>query len=140
MIKAGKDTIVLVPEISLTPQTIERFVGRFGSNVAVLHSKLSYGERFDEWRKIKEGKVKIAIGARSAVFAPFNNLGLIIIDEEHETSYKSGMNPKYSAYEVARKRCDMEGSSLILGTATPSVETYNSVLNGEIKLFVLKKN
>ena len=139
MIKAGKDTIVLVPEISLTPQTIERFVGRFGSNVAVLHSKLSYGERFDEWRKIKEGKVKIAIGARSAVFAPFNNLGLIIIDEEHETSYKSGMNPKYSAYEVARKRCDMEGSSLILGTATPSVETYNSVLNGEIKLFVLKK-
>lgn len=139
MIKMDKETIVLVPEISLTPQTIERFVGRFGNNVAVLHSKLSYGERFDQWRKIKEGKVKIAVGARSAIFAPFNNLGLIIIDEEHESTYKSSMNPKYHAMEVAEKRCEQSGAYLVMGTATPSIESYYKAKKGEIKLLYLDK-
>ncbi|KPU28276.1 primosome assembly protein PriA [Caloranaerobacter sp. TR13] len=134
MLNQDKDSIVLVPEISLTPQTVERFVGRFGDKVAILHSRLSIGERYDEWRKIKEGKVKIVVGARSAVFAPFSNLGLIIIDEEHENSYKSSMNPKYSAIEVAEKRCDLENAALILGSATPSIETYYRTKNGDFKL------
>lgn len=137
IIASGKEAIVLVPEISLTPQTVERFVGRFGDNVAVLHSKLSNGERFDEWRRIKEGKVKIAVGARSAVFAPFNNLGIIIIDEEHENSYKSSMNPKYDAIKIAEKRCEIERASLVLGTATPSIETYYRAKSSEIKLLTL---
>ncbi|NLJ98337.1 MAG: primosomal protein N' [Tissierellia bacterium] len=139
MIKDDKDTIILVPEISLTPQTIERFVGRFGDNVAVLHSRLSYGERFDQWRKIKNGKVKIVVGARSAIFAPFNNLGLIIIDEEHETTYKSSMNPKYNAIEVAEKRCEQVGAYLVKGSATPSIESYYKSKNGDIKLLKLEK-
>lgn len=134
MLSQDKDSIVLVPEISLTPQTVERFVGRFGNKVAILHSRLSIGERYDEWRKIKEGKVKIVVGARSAVFAPFNNLGLIIIDEEHENSYKSSMNPKYSTIEVAEKRCDLENAALVLGSATPSIETYYRAKKGDFKL------
>lgn len=138
-LKLGKDTIVLVPEISLTPQTINRFVGRFGDNVAVLHSKLSQGERFDQWRSIREGKVKIAIGARSAIFAPFNNLGLIIIDEEHETTYKSGMNPKYHAVEVAQMRCQRSNAVLIRGSATPSIESYYESSIGNIKLLELTR-
>lgn len=137
MIKLNKESIILVPEISLTPQTIDRFVGRFGDLVAVLHSKLSYGERFDEWRKIKEGKVKIVVGARSAVFAPFKNLGLIIIDEEHETTYKSSRNPKYNTIEVAGKRVDMEKSTLVLGSATPSLESYYNSLKGDFRLLEL---
>lgn len=139
MIEKGKDVIVLVPEISLTPQTIDRFVGRFGDNVAVLHSRLSQGERFDEWRKIQEGKVKIAIGARSAVFAPFNNLGLIIIDEEHESTYKSSMSPKYDAIEVAKKRCEQVGGYLVRGSATPSVESYYECEKKDIMLLSLDK-
>lgn len=137
MLLKGKDSIILVPEISLTPQTIDRFVGRFGDQVAVLHSKLSQGERFDQWRSIKENKFKIVIGARSAVFAPFNNLGLIIIDEEHETTYKSGQNPKYDTIEVAKKRVDLENATLVMGTATPSIETYYKAKNGEIMLLEL---
>ncbi|KNF08737.1 primosomal protein N [Gottschalkia purinilytica] len=137
ILELGKETIVLVPEISLTPQTVERFVGRFGDKVAVLHSRLSLGERYDEWRKIKEKKVKIVVGARSAIFAPFENLGLIIIDEEHETSYKSSMNPKYSAIEVAEKRCNIEGATLILGSATPDIESYYRAKKGELKLLTL---
>lgn len=136
-LEKGKDVIVLVPEISLTPQTVERFAGRFGENVAVLHSRLSYGERFDEWRRIREGKVQIVVGARSAIFAPFKNLGLVVIDEEHENSYKSSMNPKYDAIEVAEKRCNIEGATLIMGTATPSIETYYRAVNGEIGLITL---
>ena len=134
MLYRNKDSIILVPEISLTPQTIDRFVGRFGDQVAVLHSRLSQGERFDQWRKIKEEKVKIVIGARSAVFAPFNNLGLIIIDEEHETTYKSGQNPKYDTIEVAKKRADLEGGTLVMGTATPSLETYYKAQKGQVIL------
>ena len=139
MIKEGKESIILVPEISLTPQTIERFVGRFGDQVAVLHSKLSFGERFDQWRKIKEGRVKIVVGARSAIFAPFNNLGLIIIDEEHESTYKSNMNPKYDAIEVAEKRCQQVGAYLVKGSATPSIESYYKARQGHIKLLTLDK-
>ena len=139
MIENKKQSIVLVPEISLTPQTVERFVGRFGKKVAVLHSRLSLGERFDEWCRIKEGKVNIVVGARSAIFAPFNNLGLIIIDEEHETSYKSSMDPKYNTYEVAQKLCELEDASLVLGSATPSIETYYKGINGNIKLLTLSK-
>ncbi|MFA7411359.1 MAG: primosomal protein N', partial [Tissierellaceae bacterium] len=139
MLKMGKDSIVLVPEISLTPQTIDRFVGRFGDLVALLHSKLSYGERFDEWRKIKEGRAKIVIGARSAVFAPFKNLGLIIIDEEHESSYKSSQSPKYNTIEVAGKRAQLESGFLVVGSATPSLETYFSSLHGDYLLLELKE-
>lgn len=139
MIKMGKETIILVPEIALTPQTIDRFVGRFKEEVAVLHSKLSYGERFDQWRKIKEGHVKIVVGARSAVFAPFNNLGLIIIDEEHETTYKSSMNPKYNTIEVAEKRCEQVGGYLVKGSATPSLESYYKSKNEDVKLLNLDK-
>lgn len=139
MIKKGKGSIVLVPEISLTPQTIDRFVGRFGDLVAVIHSRLSPGERFDEWRRIKNNKAKIVVGARSAVFAPFENLGLIVIDEEHESTYKSSQNPKYDTIEVASKRVDIEGASLVLGSATPSLESYYKALNGHMKLLELEK-
>lgn len=137
VLEAGKQAIVLVPEISLTPQTVERFAGRFRDNVAVLHSRLSHGERYDEWRKIKEGEVQIVVGARSAIFAPFDNLAFIIIDEEHEASYKSSMNPKYSAIEVGEKRCEVEGATLVLGSATPSIESYYKAKQGEYKLLEL---
>ncbi|AFS78693.1 primosome assembly protein PriA [Gottschalkia acidurici 9a] len=137
ILKLEKQAIVLVPEISLTPQTVERFAGRFEGNVAVLHSGLSLGERYDEWRKIKEGRVQIVVGARSAIFAPFDNLGIIIIDEEHETSYKSSTNPKYNTIEVAEKRCDIEDAILILGSATPSIETYYNAKLGKLNLLTL---
>ena len=139
MLRRNKDTIILVPEISLTPQTIDRFVGRFGAQVAVLHSRLSQGERFDQWRSIKEGSVKIVVGARSAIFAPFKHLGLIVIDEEHENTYKSTQNPKYDTIEVALKRNELEKSILVMGTATPSIETYYYALSGKYKLLELKE-
>lgn len=139
VIDAGKQAIVLVPEISLTPQMMERFRGRFGSEVAVLHSRLSLGERYDQWRLIREGSVKVAVGARSAVFAPFDKLGMIIIDEEHETSYKSELTPKYSASDVARRRCLDEGAALVLGSATPSVVTFFKAQKGETALVKLNE-
>lgn len=139
MLKKNRDSIILVPEISLTPQTIDRFIGRFGDNVAILHSRLSQGERFDQWRLIKEGRVKIVVGARSAIFAPFKNLGLIVIDEEHESTYKSSQNPKYDTIEVASKRVELEDAMLLLGTATPSIETYYKALKGEIDLLELRE-
>ncbi len=129
-----KRAILLVPEISLTPQMVERFVSRFGKRVAVMHSRLSLGERFDQWRLISEGKVDVVVGARSAVFAPVTNLGLIIIDEEHESSYKSESQPRYNAKEVAQKRCEINNALLLYGSATPSVDTYYKALNGEIEL------
>lgn len=132
-LKLGRQGIVLVPEISLTPQMIRRFVGRFGDTVAVMHSGLSDGEKYDEWRRISQGKAKVAVGARSAIFAPFNNLGIIIIDEEHEHTYKSETRPKYDAREIAKKRCEIEGCKLLLGSATPTIESYyraqNELLN-----------
>lgn len=119
----GKEAIVLVPEISLTPQMVERFKGRFGNLVAVLHSRLSNGERYDEWRKITRKQVKVVIGARSAIFAPFTKIGLIIIDEEHESSYKQEESPKYHTRDVAVKRASMQGAVVVLGSATPSLES-----------------
>ncbi|PLT46336.1 Helicase PriA essential for oriC/DnaA-independent DNA replication [Paenibacillus pasadenensis] len=123
-LELGREAIVLVPEISLTPQMVERFKGRFGDEVAVLHSRLSSGERYDEWRRIRRGGAKVAIGARSAVFAPFARLGLIVIDEEHESSYKQEETPKYHARDVAVQRARQHGAVVVLGSATPSLETY----------------
>ena len=133
----GKSAIILVPEIALTPQMIERFKGRFGVNVALFHSKLSDGERFDEWFRVKEGKAKVIVGARSAIFLPAKNLGLIIIDEEHENTYKSEQNPKYQPQEVAEYLSELKGCKVILGSATPSIETYYRALTGEMKLLEL---
>lgn len=133
----GKSAIILVPEIALTPQMIERFKGRFGVNVALFHSKLSDGERFDEWFRVKEGKAKVIVGARSAIFLPTKNLGLIIIDEEHENTYKSEQNPKYQTKEVAEYLSELKGCKVILGSATPSIETYYRALTGEMKLLEL---
>lgn len=122
VIRQGKTAIMLVPEISLTPQTVRRFVGRFGKErTAVLHSRLSLGQRYDEWMRIRKGEVSIVIGARSAVFAPLSNIGVIILDEEHETSYKSDKTPKYDTLEVAAKRMGQHQGLVILGSATPSV-------------------
>ena len=137
-LKEGKSAIVLVPEISLTPQMIERFKGRFGKDVALFHSKLSQGERFDEWYRIKRGEARLVVGARSAIFLPLDNLGIIIIDEEHENTYKSEQNPKYSTKEVAKFLSEIKGCKYILGSATPSIETYYEALNGKLELVEIK--
>ncbi len=134
----GKQVIVLVPEISLTPQTVSRFVGRFGARVAVLHSNLSDGERYDQWQQIKGGAADIVVGPRSAIFAPFPNLGLIVIDEEHETSYKQdAAQPFYNARDVAVKRSGLVGCPLILGSATPSLESFYCAQQGKYTLLKL---
>ena len=135
----GKGAIVLVPEISLTPQTVERFKARFSSGplqtlVAVLHSHLSAGERHDEWHKIRQGRARIVIGARSAIFAPVDPLGLIIVDEEHEHSYKQEESPRYHARDVAVVRGRMEGAVVVLGSATPSMESFYNCAKGKIPL------
>ncbi len=135
----GRESIVLVPEISLTPQTVRRFRSRFGDRVSVLHSRLTEGERFDEWTKVSEGLVKIVIGARSALFAPFRKLGLIIVDEEHESSYKQGSAPRYHARDVAVMRGVKEGAVVVLGTATPSFESYSNALQGKYVYAELKE-
>ena len=134
MLNNDKGAIVLVPEIALTPQMIEKFKGRFGTNVALFHSRLSDGERFDEWYRVKEGKAKLVIGARSALFLPVMNLGLIIIDEEHENTYKSEHNPKYHAREVSEFICELKNCKLIMGSATPSIESYYKALQGQYEL------
>ena len=134
----GKSAIILVPEIALTPQMIERFKGRFGKNVALFHSKLSPGERYDEWFRIKKGEASLVVGARSAIFLPLNKLGLIIVDEEHENTYKSDHNPKYSTKEVAKFLSNLKDCKYILGSATPSIETYFEAQNGEIELIEIK--
>lgn len=135
----GKTVIVLVPEISLTPQTFSIFAGRYGDDVAVLHSGLSMGERYDEWKRIFDGKVKVVIGTRSAVFAPVKNLGLIIIDEEQEHTYKSEMSPRYNAKDVAKFRCSYNNAFLLLASATPSVETFAKAKSGQLLLCELKE-
>ncbi|TYS16337.1 primosomal protein N' [Rossellomorea vietnamensis] len=135
----GKEAIVLVPEISLTPQMVDRFKGRFGNDVAVLHSGLSIGEKYDEWRKIQRKEVKVVVGARSAVFAPFENLGIIIIDEEHETSYKQEENPRYHARDVAIYRAGQYSCPVILGSATPAMETFARAQKGVYTLLTLSK-
>lgn len=134
----GKKVIVLVPEISLTPQTFSIFTLRYGKNVAVLHSGLSIGERHDEWKRIREGNVSVVIGTRSAIFAPVDNLGLVIIDEEQEHTYKSEMSPRYNAKDVARFRCAYHNAFLVLASATPSVETYAKAIQGQMLLCELK--
>ncbi len=131
----GMSAIVLVPEISLTPQMVERFKSRFGDEVAVLHSRLSAGQRYDQWRLIRDGKKRVVVGARSAVFAPLERLGIIIIDEEHESSYKSETTPKYHARDIARERCIANNALLLYGSATPSVETYYRAARGEIGIY-----
>ena len=137
-LKQNKTAIVLVPEISLTPQMIDRFIARFDKEeIAVIHSKLSIGERYDEWNKIKEGKAKIVIGARSAIFAPVQNIGIIIIDEEHDSSYKSEAVPKYDAKEIAKKLAKENKCPLILGSATPDLNTYYKSKQGKITLLEL---
>ena len=136
----GRSAIVLVPEISLTPQTVERFKGRFAEAqdaVAVLHSHLSEGERHDEWHKIHSGRARIVIGARSAVFAPLKNLGLIIVDEEHETTYKQEEAPRYHARDVAVVRARIEKCVAVLGSATPSLESYHNATTGKYQLATL---
>lgn len=137
-LEKGKGAIILVPEISLTPQMIERFKGRFGADVALFHSKLSVGERFDEWFRVTEGKANLVIGARSAIFMPVNNLGLIVLDEEHENTYKSEQNPKYDTREVAEFLAEINDCRFILGSATPSYESYYKAENGMLEHVTLK--
>jgi primosomal protein N' (replication factor Y) len=133
-LEQGRDAIVMVPEISLTPQTVRRFASRFGSKVAVLHSALSSGERRDEWYRIRSGEAKVVIGPRSAVFAPLGKLGLIIVDEEHETSYKQEETPRYNARDIAVLRGAIENAKVVLGSATPSLETWKNAIEGKYAL------
>ncbi len=137
VLAAGKDAVMLVPEISLTPQVVGIFAARFGNKITVTHSRLSDGERYDQWRKVLHGDVSIIIGPRSAVFAPFKRLGVIIIDEEHENTYKSDLSPKYSTRDVALERGRLTGAQVILGSATPSIETYYDAQNGSLELIEL---
>ena len=133
----GKNAIMLVPEISLTPQIMSNFKNRFGDLVALLHSGLSAGERFDEWKRLFSGQARIAIGARSAIFAPLENLGIIIVDEEHEQSYISESNPRYDTHDVAMYRAKANGCPLVLGSATPSIDSYKKAKDGEYELIEL---
>ena len=137
VISSGKTAIMLVPEIALTPQMLKQLRSRFGDHAAILHSGLSAGERFDEWWRLRNGEARIAIGARSAVFAPVENLGLIIIDEEHDGSYTSESAPRYATIDVAIERARLSGAKVLLGSATPSVESYNKAVNGEYNLIEL---
>ena len=138
VLKEGKEVIVLVPEISLTPQMVNIFKSRFKNSVAILHSGLSDGEKYDEWRKIERKEVNIVIGARSAVFAPFTNIGLIVLDEEHSDTYKQDNNPKYDAIDISIKRAKTHNCPIILGSATPSIESYTRAKLGTYKLLELK--
>ncbi len=139
VINKGKTAIMLVPEISLTPQIVDRFVTRFGEDVAILHSGLSDYEKYDEYRKIMNGKVKIVVGARSAIFAPLNDVGIIVIDEEHSTTYKQDNNPRYHARDVAILRGKYHNAPVILGSATPSLESFARANKGVYKLLTLTK-
>lgn len=127
----GKDAIILVPEISLTPQTVGRFYSRFKENIAVLHSALSTGERYDEWRRAQRGEVRIVVGARSAIFAPLKNVGVIVVDEEHDSSYKQGETPRYHGRDVAIMRAHLSRAVCVLGSATPSIESYYNSQHGK---------
>ena len=138
VINEGKQAIVLVPEISLTPQIVGRFISRFGDKVSFTHSRMNQGERFDQWKKAREGEICIMIGPRSALFTPFSNIGVIIIDEEHESSYKSDTSPKYDTVETAKKLSDITDSLLVLGSATPDICTYYKCMTGEYDMAELK--
>ena len=139
VISAGRSVIVLIPEISLTYQTVMRFYRRFGDRVSTLHSRLSDGERYDQFERAKNHEIDIMIGPRSALFTPFDDLGLIVIDEEHESSYKSDQMPKYHARDVAIRLAKLHNASVVLGSATPSVESYNAATEGKYKLYTLNK-
>lgn len=139
VLRQGKEAIMLIPEIALTFQTVSRFYRRFGGKVSILHSRLSQGERYDQFERARKGEIQIMIGPRSALFTPFSNLGVIIIDEEHEGSYKSETVPCYQTREVAKKRAAQEGAYVVLGSATPSVESYYRCQQGEYKLCKLNK-
>ncbi len=138
VLSRGKTAMVLVPEIALTPQLLRIFIAHFGTSIAVLHSSLRAGERYDEWRRVKNGAATVVIGTRSAVFAPLKNIGLIVLDEEQEGSYKSESAPRYHAREVAKYRCVQDGGVLLLGSATPSIETMYHAKSGHYSLFTLK--
>lgn len=138
-LKQNKTALLLVPEIGLTPQLFKRFTSVFGENIAIIHSGLSDGERLDQWLKIKRGECKVVIGARSGIFAPLENIGVIILDEEHDTSYYSQTNPRYYTKDIAKFRAKYNNASLILGSATPSIETYFEAKNGELILLEMKK-
>jgi len=137
VVSQGREAIVLVPEISLTPQLISRFKGRFGENLALLHSRLGRGERYDQWRKIWKGTVRIAIGARSAIFSPFRNIGIIIVDEEHDPSYKQEEKLRYHARDLAVVRAKQDEATLLLGSATPSLESFHNAETGKFRLLTL---
>ncbi len=137
-LEKGKTAIMLVPEISLTPQMLRQLRARFRGEVSILHSKLSAGEKFDEWLRLKRGEAKIAIGARSAIFAPLDNLGLIVIDEEHDGSYEAENSPRYKTIEVAEERARLSGAKIVLGSATPSVGSYDKAISGEYYLAEMK--
>ncbi len=137
-VSEGRTALMLVPEISLTPQMVSRFVSRFGSRIAILHSGLSLGERYDQWSRIMNGDADIVIGARSAVFAPLLNIGIIIIDEEHSDTYKSEMSPRYHAREAAEKRAEVDGAVTLLASATPSAESMKAAMDGRYKLLRMR--
>ena len=139
MLKQGHDSVILVPEIALTPQMIERIKARFGNEITVYHSRLNDGERYDEWMRVRQGKVKIAIGARSALFLPFADLKLVVVDEEHEFSYKSETNPKYVTRDTAAFMMNLREGKLVLASATPSMEAYDRALRGEYHLVTLTR-
>ena len=137
-VNEGKQVIVLIPEIALTYQTVRRFYGWFGDKVSVLNSRLSQGERYDQFKRAKRGEIQIMVGPRSALFTPFSRLGLIIIDEEHEQTYKSENSPRYHARETAEYRAQMENARLVMGSATPSLEAYTKAKDGEYRLVKLE--
>ncbi len=139
VIERGKQVILLIPEIALTYQTVQRFYRRFGDRISIMNSKMSQGERYDQSQRARNGEIDIMIGPRSALFTPFTRLGLIIIDEEHENSYKSETTPKYHAIMVAKKRAELTGSSVILGSATPSIESFLETKEGRMKCYTLTK-
>jgi primosomal protein N' (replication factor Y) len=137
VLERNQGAIVLVPEIALTPQTVDRFRAVFGDTIAVLHSALSDGERYDAWLALQRGDKRIAVGARSAIFAPITNLGAIVLDEEHEATYKQGENPRYHAREVAIMRARIEGAAVVLGSATPSLESWVNGAAGKFEVLTL---
>lgn len=139
MIKRGKQCIVLIPEIALTYQTLLRFYKRFGDRVSVMNSTLSAGEKYDQWQRAQKGEIDVIIGPRSALFVPFPDLGLIVMDEEHESSYKSETMPRYHARETAEYLAELKNASLVLGSATPSLEAYYRAGEGKYKLFMLSQ-
>ena len=135
----GRQVIVLIPEIALTFQTVERFQSRFGNRISILNSRMSDGERYDQYERAKKGEIDIMVGPRSALFVPFDRLGLIVMDEEHEGSYKSDNSPKYHAREVALKRAEMMHASVVFGSATPSTESYLAATEGKYHLYRLSE-